>query len=73
MRIAQPFGQSADPAGRIVFDPAGNLYFADTANTLIRKIDADGHGARASPARPRSAASCRPATPATAAPRSRRS
>jgi len=42
MRIAQPFGQSADPAGRIVFDPAGNLYFADTANALIRKIDTAG-------------------------------
>lgn len=42
MRIAQPFGQSADPAGRIVFDPAGNLYFADTANALIRKIDPAG-------------------------------
>ena len=40
MRIAQPFGQAADPAGRIVFDAAGNLYFADSANELIRKIDA---------------------------------
>jgi hypothetical protein len=42
MRIAQPFGQSADPAGRIVYDPAGNLYFADTTNALIRKIDTTG-------------------------------
>jgi hypothetical protein len=42
MRIAQPFGQSADPAGRIVFDPAGNLIFADTSNGLIRKIDPSG-------------------------------
>lgn len=42
MRIAQPFGQSADPAGRIVFDPAGNLIFADTSNALIRKIGTDG-------------------------------
>jgi hypothetical protein len=42
MRMAQPFGQSADPAGRIAFDAAGNLYFADTANSLIRKIDAQG-------------------------------
>jgi len=42
MRMSQPFGQSADPAGRIVFDPAGNLYFADTANALIRKIDPGG-------------------------------
>lgn len=42
MRIAQPFGQSAIPAGRILFDDAGNLYFADTSNNLVRMIDADG-------------------------------
>ncbi|MBL8915331.1 MAG: hypothetical protein JNM17_31800 [Archangium sp.] len=42
MRIAQPFGQSADPGGRIAFDAAGNLYFADTSNALIRKIDTQG-------------------------------
>ncbi|KIG14425.1 hypothetical protein DB30_06768 [Enhygromyxa salina] len=42
MRMAQPFGQSASPAGRILFDPAGNLLFADTANHLIRMIDTDG-------------------------------
>ena len=42
MRMAQPFGQSAAPAGRIVFDKAGNLYFADTSNHLIRMIDRDG-------------------------------
>ena len=42
MRMAQPFGQSADPAGRIAFDAAGNLYFADSSNSLIRKIDAAG-------------------------------
>jgi hypothetical protein len=42
MRIAQPFGQSADPAGRIAFDAAGDLYFADTSNALIRKITPDG-------------------------------
>ena len=42
LRMAQPFGQSAAPAGRIVYDKAGSLYFADTGNHLIRKIDADG-------------------------------
>lgn len=42
MRMAQPFGQSAAPAGRIAYDAAGNLYFADTANHLIRMIDTDG-------------------------------
>lgn len=42
LRMAQPFGQSAPPAGRIVFDPQGNLYFADTGNHLIRMIDTDG-------------------------------
>jgi hypothetical protein len=41
-RMAQPFGQSADPAGRITFDTAGNLLFADTTNALIRKIDPQG-------------------------------
>jgi NHL repeat-containing protein len=42
MRIAQPFGQSADPGGRILFDAEGSLYFADTGNALIRRIDSDG-------------------------------
>lgn len=42
MRMAQPFGQSATPAGRIIYDDAGNLYFADTGNHLIRMIDGDG-------------------------------
>jgi hypothetical protein len=42
LRMSQPFGQSADPAGRIAFDKAGNLFFADTANALIRKIGTDG-------------------------------
>jgi hypothetical protein len=42
MRMAQPFGQSASPAGRIVFDGEGNLYFADTSNHLIRMIDTEG-------------------------------
>jgi hypothetical protein len=42
MRIAQPFGQSADPGGRIIFGPDGTLYFADTSNALIRRITPDG-------------------------------
>ncbi|MEO8178777.1 MAG: hypothetical protein ABI895_08090 [Deltaproteobacteria bacterium] len=42
MRIGQPFGQAADPGGRILFDPAGALYFADAGNSLIRRIDPDG-------------------------------
>jgi hypothetical protein len=42
MRMAQPFGQSALPGGRIVYDDDGNLLFADSANHLIRRIDPDG-------------------------------
>lgn len=42
MRMSQPFGQSATPAGRIAYDAEGNLYFADTSNNLIRMIDTDG-------------------------------
>lgn len=42
MRMAQPFGQAADPAGRIAIDPAGNIYFADTRNQRIRRIGTDG-------------------------------
>jgi hypothetical protein len=42
MRMHQPFGQAATPAGRILFDPDGNLYFADTGNHLIRMVDTEG-------------------------------
>jgi hypothetical protein len=42
MRMAQPFGQSADPGGRMLFDPEGRLYFADAGNSIIRRIDTDG-------------------------------
>lgn len=42
MRIAQPFGQSADPGGRLAFDAKGTLYFADSSNNVIRAIDSDG-------------------------------
>ncbi len=41
-RMSQPFGQSADPGGRLLYDSGGNLYFADTANHLIRRISPDG-------------------------------
>lgn len=41
-RLAQPVGQAADPAGRLVFDGEGNLIFADTKNHRIRKIDKAG-------------------------------
>ncbi len=42
MRMSQPFGQSASPAGRIAYDRDGNLFFADTSNHLIRMIDTEG-------------------------------
>jgi DNA-binding beta-propeller fold protein YncE len=42
MRMGQPFGQSADPGGRIAFDRDGRLYFADSGNSIIRRIDPDG-------------------------------
>ncbi len=41
-RLAQPFGQSADPAGRIAYDHAGNLLIADSSNHRIRKVDTNG-------------------------------
>lgn len=41
-RFSQPFGQAADPAGRLRFDAEGNLYFADTGNHRIRRIDKKG-------------------------------
>jgi DNA-binding beta-propeller fold protein YncE len=43
LRMAQPFGQSADPAGRIAFDPDDNLLWVDTENSLIRKLDGDNN------------------------------
>ncbi len=42
VRMAQPFGQSADPGGRLAYDADGNLYFADTANHLIRRVTTQG-------------------------------
>lgn len=42
LRMAQPFGQQADPAGRLAYDVFGNLIFADTDNNRVRKIDTAG-------------------------------
>jgi sugar lactone lactonase YvrE len=42
LRMAQPFGQSADPGGRLAYDADGSLYFADTANHLIRRVTTAG-------------------------------
>jgi hypothetical protein len=42
LRMAQPFGQSADPGGRIAYDADGSLYFADAANHLIRRVTPAG-------------------------------
>ncbi len=41
-RMNQPFGQSSDPAGRIVYNKAGELIFADTGGNRIRKVDTKG-------------------------------
>ena len=41
MRMAQPKGQEADPAGRLAFTGDGDLLFVDTDNSLIRKIDSE--------------------------------
>lgn len=41
-RFAMPYGQSADPAGRIAIGDDGTIYFADTRNHRIRTITTDG-------------------------------
>ena len=41
-RISQPVGQAAEPAGRLAVDDAGNVYFADSGNNRIRKVDTQG-------------------------------
>ncbi len=41
-RLALPYGQKADPSGRLAYDAVGNLYFADSENDRIRKIDTAG-------------------------------
>ena len=35
-------GQIADPSGKICFDPAGNMYIADTKNHCVRVVDTSG-------------------------------
>jgi sugar lactone lactonase YvrE len=42
LRMAQEGSQAAFPGGRMVIDPAGNLYFADTNNHLVRRITPAG-------------------------------
>jgi DNA-binding beta-propeller fold protein YncE len=41
-RIAQPFGQLADPGGRLTYDSQGNLIFSDSNNHRLRKVDRQG-------------------------------
>jgi hypothetical protein len=41
-RMGQPYGQAADPAGRLAYDHAGNLLISDTDNNRIRKVDTAG-------------------------------
>jgi hypothetical protein len=41
-RLAEPFGQMAVPAGRLTYDPSGNLIFADTDNNRLRRVTPSG-------------------------------
>lgn len=41
-RLGQFTSSNAPPAGRMVFDAGGNMYFADSYNHRIRRIDTDG-------------------------------
>ncbi|MBM3945502.1 MAG: hypothetical protein FJ317_08475 [SAR202 cluster bacterium] len=41
-RMAQQVGQSAEPAGGLAIDAQGSVYFSDSQNNRIRKIDANG-------------------------------
>ncbi|WP_157069827.1 hypothetical protein [Sandaracinus amylolyticus] len=41
-RFAMPFGQSAEPSGRIAIAGDGTIYFADSHNHRVRVISPDG-------------------------------
>lgn len=41
-RFSFPFGQSADPSGRLAIAPDGTIYLADTRNHRIRVISTEG-------------------------------
>ena len=41
MRMGQPFGEAADPSGRLLLD-GGTLYFGDPLNGRVRAIGPDG-------------------------------
>ncbi|MBA3458096.1 MAG: hypothetical protein H0T42_33750 [Deltaproteobacteria bacterium] len=41
-RLGQPYGQAAEPAGRVAYDNAGNMLLADTDNNRIRKVNTAG-------------------------------
>ncbi len=41
-RFALPFGQSADPAGRLALGDDGSIYVADSRNHRIRRVTPDG-------------------------------